>query len=123
MIEPVSEAGFSAHASDEPTGLYVTISGSTEMESKRELSRFLGQVHEEACTRAAPEVRVDLRGASFINSTCLKVLASWILQPVVDSMPPYRITFITTSAHGWQKRSLGALIYLAPQRVTVVGDR
>jgi hypothetical protein len=122
MIQPVHEEAFSAYASDDPTGLLVTLSGSTELESKRHLSRFLREVHEEACARAVEEVRVDFRTASFLNSTCLKVLASWILEPFAESKPQYRIVFITNSAHGWQRRSLGALAFLAPRRLSIVGD-
>jgi hypothetical protein len=122
MIQPVQDDAFSAYSSDEPTGLLITLSGSTELDSKQHLSRFLQQVHEDVSTRNLGEVMVDLRAASFVNSTCLKVLASWILQPFTETKPPYRITFITTRAHAWQRRSLGALTFLAPNRVSVVGD-
>jgi hypothetical protein len=122
MIQPVHDDAFSAYCSDEPSGLLITLSGSTELDSKQNLTRFLQQVHDDACARNLGEVMVDLRTAAFVNSTCLKVLASWILQPFANTKPPYRITFITTRAHAWQRRSLSALTFLAPNRVSVVGD-
>ena len=122
MIQPVHDDAFSAYSSDEPSGLLITLSGSTEIDSKQQLSRFLQEVHHDVCARNLPEVMVDLRTASFVNSTCLKVLASWILQPFTETRPPYKITFITTRVHAWQRRSLGALTFLSPDRVTVVGD-
>jgi hypothetical protein len=122
MIEPVDDDAFSASAREEPARLVLTFSGNTEIDTKPLLDRFLLQVHEEACRRGIAEVTADLREAAFFNSACLKALARWIITAVTHSRPSYRITFSTTKAHAWQRRSLAALISLAPQAVSIVGD-
>jgi hypothetical protein len=119
MIETVSDAEFSASASEEPGRLVLTFTGATEMDTRPLLERFLGQVHEQVCLRAVPEVTLDLRESTFINSACLKVMAGWIVTATTKTRVRYRIAFQASKAHVWQRRSLAALASIAPDLVKI----
>ena len=123
MIEPIDDDAFSASASQEPSRIVITFRGSTELDTKPLLDRFLLQVHEEARRCAVVEVAADMRGAAFVNSACLKALAWWIMMAVDQGGAAYRVTFVTSKAHAWQRRSLAALASLAPRAVSIVDDQ
>jgi hypothetical protein len=119
MIATVADAEFSASAREEAGRLVLTFTGATELDTRPLLEGFLGQVHDEVCLRGVPEVTVDLSAASFINSACLKALAGWIINATTKARARYRIGFVASKAHVWQRRSLAALASIAPDLVSV----
>jgi hypothetical protein len=119
-VEAIREHDFTAEAVEGERALTVTIAGNADLNVKTQLDRFLAMVHAEAQRLSLEEVTVDFRGLHFMNSSCLKCLVSWITR-IQDSPAPsqYRLTFVSSPAMYWQKRSLHALSCLASDLVTV----
>lgn len=92
----------------DPSGIAVTLSGNAESTTADRLNGLIDDVHRQA-QQAGREVRVDLRALRFATSSCLRVLANWIMQVTGDAHP-YRIVFLSNPQHSWQRRSLGALV-------------
>jgi hypothetical protein len=120
-IEPVEDLDFSATAGSGggPT-LLVTLAGNADLNVKAELDRFMTAVHEEACLIGATEVVVDLKELEFMNSSCLKSFVWWISSVhELAAAHQYRITFVSSPAMYWQRRSLSALAGLATELVSI----
>jgi len=120
MIRPIDDQEFRARASAGGPDLHVTLIGNADLTVKAELDRFMTAVHEEARRIDAKEVVVDLRELEFINSSCLKSLVWWISS--VNELAAdrqYRITFLSSPAMYWQRRSLTALAGLASDLVSI----
>ncbi len=90
--------------------LLVTLEGQADLRTKATLDGLLGKVHSLAVERKSPEVKLDLRGVEFMNSSCIKSLVTWI-GDAQDAAPSgaYSITLMGSSAVHWQCRSLEAL--------------
>jgi hypothetical protein len=119
-IEPIREQDFTADVVEGERALIVTIAGNADLNVKVQLDRFLAMVHADAQRLHLEEVTVDFRKLDFMNSSCLKCLVSWITR--IQDLPPghqYRLTFVSSPAMYWQKRSLHALSCLASELVTV----
>lgn len=100
--------------------LLATVSGNADLSSRVALDRFLASLHEQTRQRSLGKVVVDVRELAFLNSSCLKSLVSWIIQ--IKDLPPdqrYQITFLSCEQLNWQKRSLFAILSLAPELVTI----
>jgi hypothetical protein len=119
-ISPVQDTEFTADADLKDGVMHLTLSGSADLNVKMQLDRFLAAVHEEARRLGLQDVEVDVRRLEFMNSSCLKCLVGWISR--VQDEPAgrqYRISFKSSPALFWQRRSLHALSCLASELVTV----
>jgi hypothetical protein len=119
-ISPVQDTEFTADADLKDGVVLVTLSGSADLNVKIQLDRFLSAVHEETRRLGLQDVEVDVRRLEFMNSSCLKCLVGWISR--VQDEPAsrqYRISFKSSPALFWQRRSLHALSCLASELVTV----
>jgi len=120
MIRPVNDADFRARAGAEGPSLHVTLVGNADLTVKTELDRFMTAVHEEARRIDAKEVVVDLKELEFMNSSCLKSLVWWISSVnELTADRQYHITFLSSPAMYWQRRSLTALAGLAGNLVSI----
>ena len=119
-IRPVDELDFRARAGAEGPALHVTLVGNADLNVKSELDRFMSAVHEEARRIGAKDVIMDLKELEFMNSSCLKCLVWWI-SSVNDLTADrqYHITFLSSPAMYWQRRSLTALAGLAGNLVSI----
>jgi anti-anti-sigma factor len=119
-IRPVDDLDFSAHAGAAGHALTITLTGNADLNVKADLERFMLAVHEEARRTGAQEVVVDLRALEFMNSSCLKSFVWWISSvQALASSSQYRITFVSSPAMYWQRRSLSALAGLATEIFSV----
>jgi anti-anti-sigma factor len=119
-IRPVEDADFRARAGKLGPGLTVTLAGNADRNVQAELERFMSAVHDEARRMGAAEVVVDLKELEFMNSSCLKCLVWWISRvQELAADHQYRITFLSSPAMYWQRRSLDALAGLASELVSV----
>jgi hypothetical protein len=100
--------------------LVLRMVGTADMRAMESLDRFLRSAHGAARTLRVPEAVVDMRGLEFMNSSCFKTFVTWI-ESLVETPPEsrYRIRFLSSPERGWQKRSLTALSYFAPDLITV----
>jgi anti-anti-sigma factor len=119
-IRPVDDLDFSAHAGAVGSALTITLTGNADLNVKADLERFMLAVHDEARRTGAHEVVVDLRALEFMNSSCLKSFVWWISSvQALAASSQYRITFVSSPAMYWQRRSLGALAGLATEIVSI----
>jgi hypothetical protein len=99
-------------------GPRVRFSGAGDTEGVVLLERFLGLLHEELLAQGLKQVSVELEQFTFINSSCLKALVSWVYK-VDTSGRPYTIVMLRNPRMHWQKSSLSTLQRLAPQVVII----
>ena len=93
-----------------------TFVGTAESDNFEALAAFVREV-DDAAGRAR-RVVADLRDLGFATSSCLKVLAGWVLM-VEERSAPYTVEFLSNPQHSWQRRSLRALEACAPGVVRV----
>lgn len=101
----------------------VTFKGTADSRVDSELESYLGRIHAALLKEPAAQVDVDIRGLEFMNSSCFKGFITWIVQ--VRRMDPsnrYRIRFLSTPKHPWQKRSLHAISYFGGDLIMIVVD-
>jgi hypothetical protein len=109
-----------ARAAASGEALTVTLVGTADSQAETALGELLGRVHAESQRARAQEVAVDMRALEFMNSSCFKAFITWIV--AVRRLPVderYKITFLSSSALHWQKRSLHALHYFGGDLVRV----
>ena len=113
----VSEPRFSATVVHDGDEIVVALAGSADIAAKNHLGRVFGDLHERAREANAARVKVDLRGLSFMNSSCFKDVIGWLDN--VRTCVSYRVVFVSSAAHAWQHRSLRVLSRFARDLVTV----
>jgi hypothetical protein len=109
-IQPITGPAFSATVRLVDQEITVALIGNGDVRAQDPLETLLTTLHEAAGHLQVREVRIDCRELKFINSSCLKVLVSWIGQ-VLESAPGsrYQICFATNPTMQWQRRSFSAL--------------
>ena len=99
-------------------GARVRFSGAGDTEGVAVFERFLALLHDEVVAHGLKQIAVDLEQLTFINSSCLKALVSWIYK-VDTGGRPYTIVLLRNPRMHWQKSSLSTLQRLAPQVVSI----
>ncbi|HEY1533460.1 MAG TPA: hypothetical protein VGF76_05565 [Polyangiaceae bacterium] len=120
LSQPIQSAELNATVTALDAGLMVRLSGTADLRVTETVEKLLAAVHEQATASHVPEVKVDLRGLEFMNSSCFKSFVSWIsqVQELAESAQ-YRIHFYSNPAILWQRRSLNALSCFAAHLVTI----
>jgi hypothetical protein len=120
QVAPIDGLTFSAQASLRNDSITICLTGNGDVKAQEPLEAFLTALHAEASRVGAERVELDCRELLFMNSSCLKVLVSWI--GAVQDAPVeqhYKISFLSNPQLHWQKRSLRALSCFAPDLVTI----
>jgi hypothetical protein len=111
MSNPVSgttKAAFSVQFSSEDDGIRVVLSGNGDMEASPVLGRYVSVLHNHALQHKAKVISFDLTRLYFLNSSCLKSLASLItFDSKLAPIEQYKIIF--RLGLPWQRRTLAAL--------------
>jgi hypothetical protein len=98
----------------------VKLVGSAEEKAMDPLSVLLAELHEHAVSGGVGQVDLDLTELAFISANCLKVFVSWFARlPDSSNSGTYRVRILSSTQRAWQRRSLRALVSLAPLRVSV----
>jgi hypothetical protein len=100
------------------TTVVATLHGSAESDNFEQVAAFVRDLEAQVTLASANRVVADLRDLEFATSSCLKVLAGWLID-LEDRSAPYDVEFVTSTQHGWQRRSLHALATCAPSVVQV----
>lgn len=100
------------------TTVIAIFSGNAESDHFEAMAGFVAKLDEEATKAKATRVVADIRELSFATSSCLKVLAGWVIAQE-ERNAPYAVEFLSNTAHSWQRRSLRALEACAPSVVRV----
>lgn len=110
--------GFALAPVADTTTPTVKLSGNADTEAAGPLDRFLKQLHGNLVDDQSSQVHVDLVDLYFMNSSCIRALASWI-HTVKTSANPYRIYLQMNPRQAWQQRSLDPIRRLAPTVVVL----
>jgi hypothetical protein len=100
--------------------LHIEFSGMADLSATATLPLFFNLVHREVQRQKIPEVVVNMRDLTFLNSSCLKALVKWI--DAIDSCEDafrYRLRFVSNPRHGWQRRSLETLKSMSDGSVSI----
>lgn len=93
-------------------------SGNAESDDFEAMAAFVAKIDAAARSANATRVVADLRELGFATSSCLKVLAGWVIN-LEEQAAPYAVEFLSNTKHSWQRRSLRALEACAPAVVRV----
>jgi hypothetical protein len=122
IVNAVSPDG--GRASLQVDGNVVTIRGEIDQANPKVfLAPFLEEIHVAAEREGLHEVKVDIRGLSFLNSSAVKELIGWVLKR--NRMPAgkkYVLEFIYDSSILWQRVTIPTLSQLDADFV-VLSDR
>jgi hypothetical protein len=91
----------------------VKFSGNADSHAVVPLELFLRQLHENLVDSRCTQVQVDLLELYFMNSSCVKELASWIHMVKITGAA-YKVYLHINPRQPWQWRSLEPLRRLAP---------
>src|SRR6185503_11584226 len=111
MSNPVSgtaKAAFSVEFSSQEEAVHVVLAGNGDMEAAPVLGRYVSVLHSHGLQHKSKAISFDLTRLYFLNSSCLKSLASLI---ALDSrlMPTEQYKIIFRLGLPWQRRTLAAL--------------
>lgn len=109
-ISDVVLPGFALRAALAADGLQLHLAGSADARATAELETFVRHLHAEARRLGVAEVVVDLRGCTFMSSSCFKAFLGWLA--AIADLPleaRYRIRFAWDDSSYWQRRGLQAL--------------
>ena len=121
-LRPIELEGFSVVPSLESETLRVVFTGTGNLDAVASLGALLPKVHQRAVQHGVVEVQFDFCALQFMNSSCFKAFVTFI-DNANTVAAGYRIRFITTSKHYWQRRSLEALRRLAMGVVLIQSDQ
>jgi hypothetical protein len=119
-IPPIKSDGLEVSTHWDGAVLRIEFDGTAGMRAMAPLATLTSNVHLEARKAHSQEVVIDFRKLEFMNSSCFKVLVTWLRQ--VSELEPseqYRIRFVANAARLWQERSLAALKAFAADHVTI----
>jgi hypothetical protein len=107
-ISQVTKAAFSVEFTAVEGEIQVVLSGNGDMEAAPVLGRYVSVFHAQAQEQKVKAISFDLTRLYFLNSSCLKSLASLIaLNSRLGAAEQYKIVF--RLGLPWQRRTLAAL--------------
>jgi hypothetical protein len=120
MIElaKVTETTFSACAVHDGQDIVIRFTGTADVVAQPHLERLFDVVHAQALALGVRLVQVDLRELEFMSSSCIKDMLMW-LEKVRKGETRYLVTFLSSEAHPWQRRSLQPLKQFARGIVSI----
>jgi hypothetical protein len=114
-------SGFQATPLLKGDTLELSLRGNADMTVSSVLKTFLRALDTHAKIRGVRSVHVQLEELYFMNSSCLQAIAAWLVFIASrETEAQYQVTFVTHSAHDWQRRSLEAIRRVAPKIVAVI---
>ena len=120
LSQPIQSAELNATVTVVDHALLVRMTGTADLRVTETVEKLLSTVHQQATSGHMEQVKVDLRGLEFMNSSCFKSFVTWIsqVQELAESAQ-YRILFFSNPAILWQRRSLNALSCFAAHLITI----
>jgi hypothetical protein len=79
---------------------------------------YLRRIHDCAVREQLRELRVDLTGLSFVNSSAIRLFIDWTVW-LQKEQRRYRLVFFTDPRVTWQRTSFGALSSMAGDVIEV----
>jgi hypothetical protein len=91
----------------------------TSKEPDKSLGAFFRTVHDAAVSSRLPEVRVDLRGLTFVNSSAIRMFIDWAMWLANEQDHRYRLRVVTSPQVTWQRVSFSTLAHLAGEHLII----
>jgi hypothetical protein len=110
-IEPSAAAGV----------LTLRLTGTGDTAAVAPLQTFLEAVAREVAPLELHRIVFDVRLLYLLNSSCLKAMLGFIFR-IVSSDRACAVRFLVDPKLAWQRRSLAALVRMAPQLVGIDDD-
>jgi hypothetical protein len=116
----LSEGAFLASVVHDDKDIVIRLAGNADAAAQKELDRLFGEVHEQAGQLGVSRVHVDMRELNFMSSSCIKDVIMWLEKiRKADEAKRYLVTFLSSKAQPWQRRSLQALTHFAREIISV----
>jgi hypothetical protein len=94
----------------------VKLSGTiTQKDPSNDLASFFKALHAAALADNLSEVRADVSGLTFVNSSAIRLFVDWATWLKNERGPRYTLLFATSRNVTWQKTSFMALMSLAKE--------
>ena len=98
----------------------VKLSGTiTQKDPSNELAGFFKALHTAALADKLSEVRADVSGLTFVNSSAIRLFVDWATWVKNERGQRYTLRFITSRNVTWQKTSFMALMSLAKEVLAI----
>jgi len=99
---------------------HVKLSGTiTQKDPARDLAGFFKALHTAALADGLTEVRADVSGLTFVNSSAIRLFVDWATWVKNERGNRYLLRFVTSRNVTWQKTSFMALMSLAKDVLAV----
>jgi hypothetical protein len=96
------------------------LSGSiTSKEPDKSLGAFFRAVHDASVNERLPEVRVDIRGLTFVNSSAIRMFIDWAMWLANEQGHRYKLRVVTSPQVTWQRVSFSTLAHLAGDHLII----
>ncbi len=98
----------------------VKLSGTiTQKDPSNDLAGFFKALHTAALTDKLSEVRADVSGLTFVNSSAIRLFVDWATWVKNERGQRYTLRFVTSRNVTWQKTSFMALMSLAKEVLAI----
>ncbi|MEI9949279.1 MAG: STAS domain-containing protein [Pseudomonadota bacterium] len=98
----------------------VKLSGTiTHKDPASDLAGFFKALHTAALADKLTEVRADVSGLTFVNSSAIRLFVDWATWVKNERGQRYTLRFITSRTVTWQKTSFMALMSLAKEVLAI----
>ncbi len=115
---PVPKADTVAIQLTEPN--QVKLSGTiTQKDPSADLAGFFKALHHAALADKLAEVRADVSGLTFVNSSAIRLFVDWATWVKNERGARYTLRFVTSRNVTWQKTSFMALMSLAKEVLAI----
>ncbi len=91
----------------------------TQKDPANDLSGFFKALHIAALADKLAEVRADVSGLTFVNSSAIRLFVDWATWLKNERGQRYTLRFITSRNVTWQKTSFMALMSLAKEVLAI----
>ncbi len=98
----------------------VKLSGTiTQKDPSADLAGFFKALHNAALADKLSEVRADVSGLTFVNSSAIRLFVDWATWVKNEKGARYTLRFVTSRNVTWQKTSFMALMSLAKEVLAI----
>ena len=98
----------------------VKLSGTiTQKDPSSDLAGFFKALHTAAVADKLTEVRADVSGLTFVNSSAIRLFVDWATWVKNERSQRYTLRFITSRNVTWQKTSFAALMSLMKEVLAI----
>ena len=119
-LKEIVKGTFSSRVLQTHEAIVVQLVGTADVVAQPHMAETFEAAHQAADVTGIKNVRVDIRGLTFMNSSCFKHVVLWI-QKVLSrpSDTRYGVTFLSTPSQAWQPRALKTLAHLGGSAISI----